>query len=194
MIQRRLAQLVTLSLGILLAWSFAPARAQLREIPRITSEVYAAMPDLPREDHYITSSGEDLDSTFLRRVLLYHMRAEGRSLYSRLDWKLTFADYLGINLTMYAQLYPGHDQFSENPYSGDIAAFQSLSAAQRDRLLAALLASVDFNGVENSLDVANIDPTLRSPLAPYETETSVATPAPTVELPGGGSADLLQSR
>lgn len=195
--RRRWQQRLSWFVGLVLAWQLAwglmpPVQAQLREIPRITEAVYAAMPNLPRLDQFRTGSGESLETSFVRRVLLYHMRSEGRSLRSRLDWKLTFADYLGINLTMFAQQYPGADQFTENPYNADLEALRALSRAEREQLLAILLEAVEFDGIVNSLDVATIDPTLRSPLAPLESDTPVATPPPVIELPSGGGADLLR--
>ncbi len=191
--QRRLSWFV----GLVVAWQLTlvlplPVQAQLREIPRITETVYAAMPNLPRLDQFRTSSGESLETSFVRRLLLYHMRSEGRSLQSRLDWKLTFADYLGINVTMFAQQYPGADQFSENPYNADLDALRALSRAEREQLLAILLEAVEFNGIVNSLDVASIDPDLPSPFAVLEPDTPVATPPAVIELPAGGGADLLR--
>ncbi len=196
--QRRWQQRLSGLVGLVVAWQLMvlsppPVQAQLREIPRITEAVYTAMPSLPRLDQFQTAAGESLDTSFVRRVLLYHMRSEGRALNSRLDWKLTFADYLGINLTMFAQQYPGADQFSENPYTADLEAFRALTRADREQLLAALLDAVEFDGIVNSLDVATLDPDLPSPFAVLEPAAPVVTPPPVIDLPSGGSsADLLQ--
>ncbi|MEO0647652.1 MAG: hypothetical protein AAFZ17_16090, partial [Cyanobacteria bacterium J06650_10] len=49
-------------------------------------------------------------------------------------WKLTLADYLGAFERISASSYPDND-LQESPYQNDIAAIESLSAAQRNNLV-----------------------------------------------------------
>lgn len=119
-----------------------PAIAQSRDNRAIASDVYAQLPDFPLENHYQhTETGEiATDNTLVYRLLQYHERVERRPLASRFDWKLTLADYMGVNEWMDESSYP--DRFlAVNPFHQDREMIQSLNRQQREALIQALLKS-----------------------------------------------------
>ena len=136
-----------------------PAQAQrLRDIPQVVEDIYEAMPQLPLENTYQTSEGETISSSsWLQRVLLYHIRTQGRLPDSYLDWKLTFADYQGVNVPMFASAYPGADQFTVNPLNRDRELFQSLGREERRQLLDMFLATYGMADLQNPLELSDVN-------------------------------------
>lgn len=120
--------------------AIAPAVAQFGSRAMDVQQVYARLPDLPLENQYVNRDGEVSASTLVDRLVQYHLYTSGRSLNSRLDWKLTLADYLGVNQWMQPGLYPGADSFRQNPIEGDRAAIEQLNRAQRDALVDLLVS------------------------------------------------------
>lgn len=120
--------------------SFPPAFAQ-----RVSSgdwqQVYQQLPDLPRENKYISKETGKVaeNNTLVSRLIRYHMYVKGRAPVYRLDWKLTLADYLDANEVMYDTVYPGRDSLRQNPFDGDRAAIKKLNRRQRDALVQALV-------------------------------------------------------
>jgi hypothetical protein len=102
-------------------------------------QIYQQLPDLPRENKYISKETNKVaeNNTLVSRLIRYHLYVKGRPTY-RLDWKLTIADYLGANEIMYDNNYPGSDTLKQNPMEGDIAAIRHLNRRQRDALVDAL--------------------------------------------------------
>jgi hypothetical protein len=97
---------------------------------------------------------------------------QGRAVTSRLDWKLTLADLLGMNQWVVPGLYPGADTLRQNPLAGDTAAIDRLNRTQRDALVDAIV----------SLFAA---PTAAAPASPVA--------APTRQVPAEpNAAQLLQ--
>ncbi len=176
-----------LGLGIfLLPIQFAlPAHAQLRLVPEASQQVYDTLPDLPRENQYQyidPETGDPETNTLVRRMMLYHLQIKARALTNRFDWKLTLADYLEKNEAIYAQAYPGSQTLTQNPYTQDKVAVQSLTRQERAALLDAILIALGG------------DP---SPPRMYIPPRQEATPTPTptpegFTLPDPGSADLLK--
>lgn len=121
--------------------AIAPAVAQFSSRSIDVQQVYARLPDLPLENQYVNREGEASASTLVDRLVQYHIYTSGRSLNSRLDWKLTLADYLDANEWMQPGLYPGADSLRQNPIEGDRAAIKQLNRAQRDALVDALVSS-----------------------------------------------------
>ena len=122
-----------------------PASSQrIRDIPDQTAQIYELMPDLP---------GYDDDTKWLQRVLLYHVRTKGRLTNSRFDWRLTFADFLGVNDPIYADQYPSGDT-ELNPLNSDREQFQTLTRQDRNEFLAAILQVYGNNSVTNPLELA----------------------------------------
>ncbi|MBE9182372.1 hypothetical protein IQ268_27880 [Oculatella sp. LEGE 06141] len=118
------------------------AQAQPVRPPELGQQVYDLMPDLPLENSYVNQvSGEvDVNNTLASRLIRYHLYVKGRPPVYRLDWKLTLADYLGVNDRILAAIYPGWDTLQTNPLDGDIAAIDSLTRSQREQLVQALVS------------------------------------------------------
>jgi len=122
----------TINLGV------SPAAAQLPTINVIdTAQIlYDRLPFLPLENEYVDEDGQSVpESTLLTRMLQYHTGVKQRQPFFRLDWKLTLADYLGVNETIQADTYPNSRTFRENPMDGDVAAVRQLSREQRAQLV-----------------------------------------------------------
>lgn len=156
----------------------------LAQLPPSTSDiwrqVYQVLPDIPREDQYINreSRAIDMGSSLVSRMIRYHVYQVGRSPVSRLDWKLTLADYLGAHQYIPETSYPGRERLTTNPLEGDQAAVRRLTRAQRDRLVNTLVILFDPQGNRGELPRATPTPT-----APR--------PVPVQPRPGSG-ADLLR--
>lgn len=135
-------------LGVALAGAtllVEPAFAQrIRDIPERSAQIYELMPDLPEASE---------DGKWLQRVLLYHVRTKGRLANSRFDWRLTFADFLGVNDPIYTDQYPP-DGTEVNPLNGDRDLFQAMTRHDRNEFLAAILEVYGNNSVTNSLELA----------------------------------------
>lgn len=122
---------------------FAPqtAIAQTVSVNDAWQQVYQQLPDLPREDQYVSRQTGKVDpnNTLVRRLISYHVYTKGRPPNFRLDWKLTLADYLGANEIIEESRYPGSDTLRQNPLAGDRAAIERLSRQQRDALVQSLV-------------------------------------------------------
>jgi hypothetical protein len=115
------------------AQSIAPSDVGVR--------VYQQLPNLPRENQYISKETGKVaeNNTLVNRLIRYHLYLKGRPANYRLDWKLTLADYLGANEVIYDSSYPGNDTLRQNPLEGDRAAIKRLSRQQRDALVQVLV-------------------------------------------------------
>ena len=120
--------------------SVQPAYAQAIERRAIAAAVYEQLPDFPLENQYVhTETGEiALDNTLVYRLIQYHSGVQSRPLGNRFDWKLTLADYLGVNEWMDEERYP--DRFLQsNPFHQDIEVVRALNRQQREDLIQTLL-------------------------------------------------------
>ncbi len=119
-----------------------PVAAQSMASSDAWRQVYQRLPEFPLENKYITKKTRKVseNQTLARRLIRYHIYLKGRSPNSRLDWKLTLADYLGANEIIYDSSYPGSDTLSKNPLDGDRAAIASLNRAQRNQLIQVLIS------------------------------------------------------
>ncbi|MGF1537373.1 MAG: hypothetical protein ACFB4J_12950 [Elainellaceae cyanobacterium] len=106
------------------------------------AQIYAQMPDLPLENHYerAEARGVDESNTLMLRFIRYHLFVQRRSPVLRLDWKLTLADYLGVNEWVTEPVYPSFNELEDSPRNGDMNAVRSLNLAQRQALVEALVA------------------------------------------------------
>jgi hypothetical protein len=95
----------------------------------VAQKVYAQFSALPRNE-----VPGDTDSTLIRRMIQYHTRVQGRPEQSRLDWQLTFSDYLGYNLNINPATYP-----ERNWLDADKAAIDALTHNQRHQLIQLLI-------------------------------------------------------
>jgi hypothetical protein len=131
------------SIGVLaLLTNFSPATAQTGiRAPDVGQQIYQLDPDLPLENQYVNKETREASpsNTLVSRLVRYHTYTKGRSPLYRLDWKLTLADYLGVNDRISVSVYPGADTLRSNPAQGDIAAIQKLTRAQRESLVEALV-------------------------------------------------------
>ena len=118
-----------------------PVLAQLLRTDDAWRSVYQRLPDLPLENQYVSrETGKvDPDNTLVGRMIRYHVYLKGRPPFYRLDWKITLADYLGVNGAIEDGTYPSHETLRRNPLEGDIAAVNRLNANQRNALIQALV-------------------------------------------------------
>lgn len=117
------------------------AIAQIIRTDGVGQRVYEQLPDLPRENQYVNKeTGKTSENeTLVNRLIRYHLYTKGRPPFYRLDWKMTLADYLGINGQMDDSYYPGAAKLNKNPLPGDIEAIRKLNLAQRNALVQALV-------------------------------------------------------
>jgi len=174
-----------------------PAQAQLPpsqrpRVQKVAPLVYAQLPDLPRENHYVneTDGVVDPENTLVARLVRYHLYVQIRPLQYRLDWKLTLADYLGVNEQIDLETYPGARSLQTNPLMGDRQAISQLSRSQRDRLVETLTRI--FNP-EYARFLAQQAPSQLSPRATdvQEPVDSPLTKPSLTPLPQLRGADLL---
>ncbi|MBI1241294.1 hypothetical protein [Umezakia ovalisporum] len=114
-----------------------PALGQRISPGDIWKQVYQKLPDLPKENHYISKETGQIaeNNTLASRLITYHIYKKGRAPNYRFDWKLTLADYLNANEIMYDHSYPGHDTLRQNPLEGDRAVISKLNRQQRNTLV-----------------------------------------------------------
>ncbi|BAZ42696.1 hypothetical protein NIES4101_86660 [Calothrix sp. NIES-4101] len=122
-------------------FSTQPVMAQRITVGDAWRQVYQQLPNFPKENTYINREGGKVaeNNTLVGRMIQYHVYLKGRAPNYRLDWKLTLADYLGVNEIIYDTNYPGHELLKKNPLDGDKAAIAKLSRRQRDTLVQALV-------------------------------------------------------
>lgn len=158
---------------------FQPAQAQdaPSQNPRrfivenVWQRVYEILPDFPKENQYISKeTGEQATSnTLVARLIRYHLFVKGRPPIYRLDWKLTIADYLGVNDVMFEGVYPGGDTLRQNPMDSDRTVITRLTRSQRDALV-------------NTL-VSLFNPNIAAESQPTSKPTPTPTPNPARSLP-----------
>ncbi len=146
-----------------------PSLFQSRDMWR---QVYELVPHIPLENHYVDEETGDVDedNTLLGRMIRYHLIVRGRFPVFRLDWKLTMADYLGANVPIGLNEYPGSDTLETNPMRRDMEIIASLTRAQRDELVTAFLLTFYPEYPEALEQTAPLD-------LPSATESPVADPA-----------------
>jgi hypothetical protein len=165
--------LLVLVMGII---SAQPTLGQRISPGDVWQRVYQELPDFPKENKHISKETGKVatDDTLVRRLIRYHIYVKGRSPIYRLDWKLTLADYLGINEIMYENAYPGSDTLRDNPMDSDCTAISHLTRRQRNALVQVL--------------VNIFNPSPQSAIAPQSKPDHSATP----QLPQQGGAELLK--
>lgn len=185
-----LALLGLILVGLIILWpaSIRPTLAQSAQIEQIAEQLYQQIPGLPLENEYVNAETGRVSTgnTLITRLIRYHIYAKGRPPNYRLDWKLTLADYLGVNERIEPKTYPSGSSLRKNPMEGDIAAVNRLTLAQRT-------AVVDLLAAGFSPQVApEAEP------APSPAATPVPSPAPDSppsrfpRQPRPGDAQLLQ--
>ena len=165
-------------------------RQQMRSlrVQDVWRTVYEQLPDLPKENEYVSVETGEVASedTLVGRLIRYHMYVKGRSPLYRFDWKLTLADYLGVNEVMSQVQYPGAGALRENPIEGDRQAIQNLNRVQREALVNILVSIVNPNSSNSSSSSGT--PTQQTSPQQQPSSNSPALP----DLPQPGDAQLLQ--
>lgn len=155
-------------------------------VSEVWKKVYEQLPNLPQENQYISQETGKVaeENTLIGRFIRYHIYVKARPTQYRLDWKLTLADYLGVNEPMLVLDYPGREALKENPLERDQKAIQQLNRSQREALVNTLVRLFNPNAT-------NIDnPTIPKPNA---SSTPPKTPHPGLTpLPQSGDAELLK--
>jgi hypothetical protein len=197
-----------LLLSSALVFLLAPnASAQLSSPTDVAQFVYKRLPTLAQENQYIRSENnkQALESTLVSRLVQYHNSTKGRSPTYRLDWKITLADYLGINEVMQPETYPGYAFLKKNPLESDRAIIQKLNASQRNALVQALVDAFAGTQVAGSTKPSTPSvpkakpkatpayrPTLNPLPAPGSANSLKTAPVGTPSTPGGGDAQFLK--
>ncbi|WP_413167667.1 hypothetical protein ACL6C3_13395 [Capilliphycus salinus ALCB114379] len=154
----------------------------------VWQQVYQQMPDLPKENNYVSLENGEVaaEDTLIGRLIRYHVYVKGRSPLSRFDWKLTLADYLGVNEAMLESQYPGAGSLQKNPLDGDRETVRTFNRNQRQQLVDTLVSSFDPNSSENASGSSSSS-SEETPQTSPENRTSPLPP-----LPQPGDAELLQ--
>ncbi|WP_420822998.1 hypothetical protein [cyanobacterium endosymbiont of Rhopalodia gibberula] len=147
--------------------------------------VYEKLSYLPRENRYIRKDTGAIDplQTLISRFIRYHRDLKRREPSVPLDWKITLADYLGVNESMKESRYPGSSTLQSNPLTSDVEAIQGLNRHQRQELVD-LLVSI----------YAPRQKKLKLPTIQTESTPELSQPTPTIGpgLSKPGDADLLK--
>ncbi|MDZ8185071.1 MAG: hypothetical protein RMX96_09485 [Nostoc sp. ChiSLP02] len=161
-------------------YTIQPGMTQTIAPGEVWQIVYQKLPDFPRENKYISKENGKVaeNNTLANRLIRYHVYTKGRAPIYRLDWKLTLADYLGVNEIMYDTSYPGNDTLRQNPIEGDKAAIARLTRSQRNALVQVLV------------DIFN--PTSPNTPASDPSTTPKPTTSTTPQPPQRGGAELLK--
>ncbi len=135
---------VALCLGTFLAIaipSLFPVNAQNLRPEMVAAQVYKSLTEFPLENqHFSQETGKPAtDHSLVSRIIRYHQYIKNRPLEYRLDWKLTLADYLGVNETITPSNYPGNATLKNNPLESDRAAISNLDRTQRNQLVDTLV-------------------------------------------------------
>lgn len=182
-----------------------PTLAQAGISPqKIADQVYQRLPNFPLENQYVRQSNNQVatDSTLVERLIQYHINVKGRSPLFRLDWKITLADYLGLNEFLRADSYPGKNFLKTNPMSGDRTAVQKLNRQQRADLIQAIVVAYTGEASQVAAPLPALPPTPKPAPAPKPTLQPLPrsgdsqllippTPAQSPSQRPGGDAQLL---
>lgn len=162
-------------------------QTRIVRIRDVWQQVYQKMPDLPKENEYISLDTGEVASedTLIGRLVRYHVYVKGRSPLSRFDWKLTLADYLGINEVMLESQYPGASSLNQNPLDGDRETVRAFNRSQRQELVNTLVNSFNPNAAE-SASGSSSSSSEDTTQAPRNQQPSLPP------IPQPGDAELLQ--
>ncbi len=141
---------------------------------------YQQLSQFPRENQYVSreTGKAATENTLIERLIRYHQYVKDRPLNYRLDWKLTLADYLGVNELIPPARYPGNTTLTQNPLAGDRAVIESLSRQQRNKLVETLVSIYNPQAKNSDTNTPTASPT---------TPENNNQP----EIPQRGNADLL---
>lgn len=162
-----------------------PATAQIFSAPDAWRKVYQLLPSFPKENQYVSRETGKVDenSTLASRLIRYHVFVKNRPPGYRMDWKLTLADYLGVNQYLVESQYPGSTTLRTNPMESDRAVINKLTRKQRDDLVNVLASIFDTNPPEAPATKPVTTPPPAQPVTPNNTRP---------KLPQPGAAELLR--
>jgi hypothetical protein len=147
----------------------------------VAAQFYERLPDFPKENQYLRKGKKTAaaDNTLVSRLFSYHTVNQSRSPQYRLDWKITLADYLGINeYIINPKNYPGAAFLKTNPFEQDQAILQSLSREERNQVIDTVVSIINSEiGAERPQSTP-----------PNQSEPS---PATTNRTPSEKATDLL---
>jgi hypothetical protein len=166
----------------------AEVNAQTLPPEAVAAIIYEQIPTLPTENNYTgkETSNQAVENTLVSRFVRYHQFVKARPTTFRLDWKLTLADYLGVNERMIDNRYPGYNTLNTNPIFRDQEVIKSLSRNEREKLVD-ILVSI-YNPKPNS--ETNTNPSDSNQRGEDNTPTNSSSPG--VVRPQPGAADLLK--
>ncbi|XLQ12440.1 MAG: hypothetical protein KPI85_05045 [cyanobacterium endosymbiont of Epithemia adnata isolate EadnSB Bon19] len=167
------------------AQTLRPINAQTLRPEEAAGIVYNKLSYLPKENQYIRKDTKRIDpvQTLISRFIRYHRDLKRREPSVSLDWKITLADYLGVNESMKKDRYPGSSTLQNNPFTPDVEAIRELNRHQRQELVD-LLVSI----------YAPKQKKLKLPTIQTESIPEFFQPTPTIgpSLSKPGDADLLK--
>jgi hypothetical protein len=173
-------------LGVILIWNGSTIVSQSQDFPpeQVAAMVYEKIQDLPSENQYISTNNNEpaTDNTLISRLVRYHIYTKDRFPNYRLDWQLTFADYLGVNEVISLDNYPGNTTLKTNPLESDRAAISKLTRTQRNQIIDTLLSIYNPQAVSKPERQEEVTPPPSTP----------ANPNSQPQLPKPGDADLLR--
>lgn len=199
-------KLLLLSGAVVLLFA-STSSAQLTSPPDVAQFVYKRVPTLALENQYIRSENnkQAVESTLISRLVQYHNSTKGRSPNYRLDWKITLADYLGINEVIQPETYPGFAFLKKNPLESDRTVIQKLNASQRNALVQALVDAFTGSRATAAIKASTppvpqakpkpapaYRPTLNPLPAPGSANSLKTSPVGSPSTSGGGDAQFLK--
>jgi hypothetical protein len=196
MMRRHLSWLAIATALLIILGSGRPGQidaafAQQASPKAIAAQVYEQHPELPLENQYVRSRNGKVatDVTLVSRLIEYHTLVKGRSPKFRFDWKMTLADYMGLNDYLTEGEYPGHAYLKSNPMERDITVVQSFNRQQRSDLVQAL---ADLYAEPAASDPAHSPPSTTLPPQPAASPTNTPTKPTLRPLSPTNGADLLR--
>ncbi len=173
--------------GCLIVSSQAAWGQSTPQVAGAWQRVYEQLPNFPKENQYVSQQTGSVktSNTLANRLIQYHVFVKNRLASSRLDWKLTVSDYLGLNEVMFESRYPGVNELKTSPFERDRKIIQQLSRQQRDELVLAIVkaftpASRSFNPLPTSspeaIQKSVPNPSLRIPKSPKAGDANLLKP------------------
>ncbi len=155
----------------------------------IATIIYQQIPDIPLENNYTSkqTGNQAPENTLVSRLVRYHQFVKARPTTFRLDWKLTLADYLGINERMIDNRYPGFSTLNTSPMLRDQEAIQTLSRSQREKLVEILVSIYNSKSKPGN----STNPPQSTQKGENNTPPNNSS-SPTFVLPQPGAAELLK--
>ncbi|MGK7940827.1 MAG: hypothetical protein AB4062_11895 [Crocosphaera sp.] len=163
-------------------WGLKTLKAQNFRPEKAAEIVYQELPNLPQENQYRNAETGEIEPThtLMSRFIRYHKDFKRRSPQYRLDWKVTLADYLGVNQSIRESNYPG-STLRTSPLAQDIEVIRQLSRRQRQQLVDVLVKIYNPKPQQTT-----------NPPVPNQTEEKPEQSSPsTPNLSQPGDAELL---